>query len=44
MFESTVLLGPTRSEWSKPDHEEVKTRKRDEVNCKFTKIRVQLTR
>lgn len=42
--EGSVLLRPTRCEWSKANHEEVKPREGNEVDGKLAKIRVELTR
>mmetsp|Transcript_25584 Transcript_25584/g.35718 ORF Transcript_25584/g.35718 Transcript_25584/m.35718 type:complete len:398 (-) Transcript_25584:25-1218(-) len=41
---STVLLGSSGSEGSETSNEEVKTRERNQVNSKLTKISVKLTR
>uniref|UniRef100_A0A0A9FZT4 Uncharacterized protein n=1 Tax=Arundo donax TaxID=35708 RepID=A0A0A9FZT4_ARUDO len=42
--EGTVLLGATRGQWSKSDHEEVKTWERYQVDSKLPKVRIQLSR
>jgi len=41
--ESTVLLGATRCEWSKANHEEVETWVRDQVDSNLSEIAVELT-
>merc|ERR1719329_2050720 len=40
----TVLLRPTRSQWCKTGHEEVKTWERNQVHCNLTQIAIQLPR
>jgi hypothetical protein len=42
--QGTVLLGSTRSQGSKSDHEEMKTGEGDHVHSKLAKIAVKLTR
>jgi hypothetical protein len=39
----TVLLRSTGGQWSETNHEEVKTWERNQVNSKFSQVRVQLT-
>ena len=41
--EGTELVASTRCQGSETDHEEVQTRERDHVDCKFSQIRVELT-
>jgi hypothetical protein len=41
--EGSVLLGSTRSKGSETNHEEMETGEWDQVNSKFSKIRVELT-
>merc|ERR1711865_793403 len=42
--ECTVLLRPTRCEWSETSHEEVKARERDQIYSDFAEITIQLPR
>mmetsp|Transcript_18233 Transcript_18233/g.32229 ORF Transcript_18233/g.32229 Transcript_18233/m.32229 type:complete len:542 (+) Transcript_18233:1550-3175(+) len=42
--ECTVLLGSTRSEGRKANHEEVKTGERNQVHSELAQVRVELTR
>ena len=42
--EGAVLLGTTGGEGGETNHEEVETLEWDQVHCKLTKIRVELTR
>ena len=41
--QSSVLLGATGSEWGETSHEEVKSWEWNEVDCKFSQVRVKLT-
>jgi len=42
--EGAVLLGATRCEWCKTNHEKVKTRERNKVNGELSEVAVELTR
>ena len=41
---SSVLLRTSGSEWSESGHEEVETRERNHVDCKFSEVSIELTR
>jgi len=41
--EGSVLLGSSWGEWSESSHEEVKSWEWNEVDCKFSQVRVKLT-
>ena len=41
---SSVLLRTSGSEWSEAGHEEVETRERNHVDCKFSEVSIELTR